>query len=122
MAEQGVNLAPVFLGAGLPWPEAEYHFAPPRQWAFDWAWTVFRVAMEIEGGLFGRGKRCPVCGQRKVAGHGSIQRKKTDLEKYNAAAVRGWCVVRVIPDQVQSGEYLRLVEEALKARGWRAKP
>jgi hypothetical protein len=32
--------------AGLPVPVAEYHFARPRRWRFDWAWPERKVAVD----------------------------------------------------------------------------
>jgi hypothetical protein len=95
-------------------PESRFH--PRRRWRFDWAWPARRIALEIEGGLFGRGPKCPTCKRRSVAGHSSIERLKTDLEKYNAAGLAGWLVLRVTPQQVSSGEAGRLVRLALAIR------
>ena len=115
----GVNLAVVFAGAGLPRPEREYRFAEPRRFAFDLAWPEpYYVALEIEGGVFGKGKPCPLCNARPVAGHRSIDRFLRDMEKYNLAASMGWCIIRVLPEQLESGEAVALVENALASRGW----
>lgn len=81
----------------IPTPEPEYRFSPERKWRVDWAWPDARVALEVEGGLFGIGKPCPVCKQRKVAGHTSIERLLTDQEKYNALAALGWRLLRIRP-------------------------
>lgn len=105
------------LGAANGLPDgaiAEFRFHKKRRWRFDWAWPSARVALEIEGGLFGRGKKCPVCGRRKVAGHSSIERTKTDLEKYNQAVLLGWRVLRVTPQQFKTGEAGRLVRLAIE--------
>lgn len=99
-------------------PVREHRFAPPRRWAFDLAWPEWKVALEQEGGLFGRGRKCPLCGRRPVAGHTSVERLLGDLEKYDEAAILGWCLVRVTPSQMADGEAVALVERALRARGW----
>jgi hypothetical protein len=39
----------------LPAPVLEYKFHPKRRWKIDAAWPGFRLAVEIEGGLYGRG-------------------------------------------------------------------
>jgi len=67
---------------GLPLPVREYRFAPPRRWRFDFAWPEKRVAVEIEGGIFSMG--------RHTRGQGFL----ADAEKYNRAAMLGWCVLR----------------------------
>lgn len=102
--------------AGLPEPSVEFRFVPRRKFAFDLAWEGTRLAVEVEGGLFGRGKKCPLCGRRRVAGHSSIQRLKSDMEKYNLAATLGWAVIRVTPDDVDSGAALRWIERAFELR------
>jgi hypothetical protein len=79
----------------------EYRFHPTRKWRFDWAWPDRMVALEIEGGAW--------TGGRHTRGKGFV----ADMEKYNAAALAGWRVLRVTPQQVKSGEAGRLVRLAL---------
>lgn len=85
---------------GLPQPTPEYRFAPPRRWRFDYAWPADvliahgvscargGIAIEVEGGAFTRG--------RHTRGAGFVK----DMEKYNAAALAGWKVLRVTPGQL----------------------
>ena len=71
---------------GIPKPELEFHFHTTRKWRFDFSWTVPRlVALEVEGGVWTRG--------RHGRGSGIVK----DIEKYNAAALDGWLVLRVLP-------------------------
>ena len=74
--------------AGLPEPVPEYRFAPPRRWRFDWAWPGDRIALEVEGGIWTRG--------RHTRGVGALG----DMAKYNSAAIQGWCLLRVTPSQL----------------------
>ena len=74
---------------GLPPPVAEYRFAPPRRWRFDFAWPELLIAVEVEGGVWSRG--------RHVRGRGYLG----DLEKYNAAVVMGWRVLRYTPQTLE---------------------
>jgi very-short-patch-repair endonuclease len=74
--------------AGLPEPEPEHRFSPPRRWRVDFAWPDRRVALEIEGGAFTRG--------RHTRGGGFVK----DMEKYNAATLAGWRVLRVTPQNL----------------------
>jgi hypothetical protein len=104
----------VCKAVGLPAPVIEFRFAPPRRFAFDFAWEAQRVAVEQEGGLFGRGKRCPLCGRKAVGAHTSIERLKSDLEKYNLAAAMGWRVGRFTPEQLNDGRALAWLERLLK--------
>ena len=114
------TLAWQLAAAVLPAPIAEYPFAGElgRRWRFDLAWPDRRLAVEVEGGLFGRGGKgsnqpCPVCGQVPAGAHRSVAGVKRDLEKGNAAVALGWRVLRVLPGQVESGEALALIERLL---------
>jgi very-short-patch-repair endonuclease len=62
--------------------EPEYKFHPTRKWRFDFADVENKIAIEIEGGVWTRG--------RHTRGSGYIK----DVEKYNAATVCGWKVLR----------------------------
>jgi hypothetical protein len=87
--------------AGLAAPVAEYRFAPPRRWRFDWAWLEQRLALEVQGGLF--------TGGRHSRGPALLR----EHEKLNRAAVLGWRVCFVVPAQVTNGEAVLIVEQAL---------
>lgn len=87
--------------AKLPVPEREYRFDPVRRWKFDWAWPQYRLAVEEEGGAFTQG--------RHTRGAGFLK----DMEKYNAAALAGWRVLRYTPTQVANGMVLAQVERLL---------
>lgn len=69
--------------AGAPPYEQQFKFHPKRRWMFDFAWQQWKLAVEIEGGIFVRG--------RHVSPSGFVK----DCEKYNEAAVLGWTVLRV---------------------------
>ena len=88
---------------GLPAPEREYRFHPERRWRFDFAWPDRKLAVEIEGGQWVLGRHQRPDGFEK------------DCEKYNAAALAGWRVLRFTGRQVKSLEALRVVGEALNA-------
>lgn len=102
-----VGLLTQLRAAGLPEPEAEYVFAPPRKWRFDYCWPdpAVRLAVEVEGGTRSGGR------------HVRPQGYEDDCEKYNEAALLGWRVIRVTTGMVQSGEALALVERALRDVG-----
>jgi len=70
-------------------PQREFVFAAPRRWRFDFAWPEQRVAVEIEGGVWSRG--------RHVTPQGFLK----DLEKYNAAAALGWSVLRFAGEAIE---------------------
>jgi hypothetical protein len=92
-------------GKGLPEPVAELRFARPRRFKFDWAWPDLHLALEIEGGSFISGR------------HTRGQGFKSDIEKYNLAAVLGWAVLRALPEQVDDGTALDWILRLLAARG-----
>jgi hypothetical protein len=102
---------------GYPVPVREHQFARPRRFAFDWAWPARKLALEREGGIFGRGKKCPACGRRGVGAHTSIERLKSDQEKYNLAALLGWKVLRVRPEEIESGAAFLLLDRVLGGSG-----
>lgn len=90
----------ICLAAGVRVPVEEYRFAPPRRWRFDYAWPMQKVALEVEGGVFTRG--------RHTRGKGFMN----DMAKYNAATLAGWRVFRVTPDQLLS-HGVDLVKQAI---------
>jgi hypothetical protein len=117
--------------AGIPRPEAEYVFARPRRWAFDYAWPQFRIALEIEGGAFGRliviiagherrkGRLIPIkrgTSIRVGGRHNTGEGLQNDCEKYNAAAIRGWMVIRATTTMVRDGLAIRVLQDAFSAR------
>lgn len=91
-----------FERCGLPAPMAEYRFHPERRWRFDYAWPAQRVALEVEGGVW--------TGGRHTRGAGFLG----DMEKYNAAALLGWRVLRVTPSKLCSAKTIEMIHEAVK--------
>ena len=87
--------------AGLPEPTPELRFHDTRRWRFDDAWPDFMLAVEIEGGT--RGK------SRHTSGDGF----ESDCEKYNAAALAGWRVLRYTADSVNDWSAAKQVKGAL---------
>ena len=87
--------------AGLPEPVAEYRFHSVRKWRFDYAWPEQLIALEIEGGVWVKGRHVRPSGYEE------------DCRKYNAAAALGWRVLRATPDMIRNGEILNTIEFAL---------
>ena len=95
------------LAPDLPKPEPEYYFAKPRKWRVDRAWPEYKVAVEIEGGTWGRKIICHNCKSvvratksggigrelRQYGGHNAAGFKK-DIEKYNRLTAEGWMLLR----------------------------
>jgi hypothetical protein len=100
-AERAV-VAKLFEDAGLPTPVAEHRFHPTRLWRFDYAWPAQKIALEVEGGIW--------TGGRHINPAGFI----ADLEKYNAAAVLGWRILRMTPKSIATPISVHLVGDAMK--------
>jgi very-short-patch-repair endonuclease len=90
-------------GIAVEQPEAEYRFHPDRKWRFDFAWPAFKVAVEVDGGAFTRG--------RHNTGVGS----HNDKDKMNAAAALGWRVLAFDAKHLQNPDYV--FETILEALG-----
>jgi hypothetical protein len=86
---------------GLPAPIREHRFHAIRRWRFDYAWPEQRVALEVEGGVW--------TGGRHTRGAGFLG----DMEKYNAAVVEGWRVVRVVPSNLCASATVGMLESLL---------
>lgn len=78
----------------------EYVFHPTRKWRFDYAIPAWKIALEVEGGVH--------TGGRHIRPKGFLN----DMEKYNAAAVFGWRVLRCVPDQLLSKKITDMIAEA----------
>ena len=95
------QLAAALALAGLPAPVPQFRFAPPRQWKADFAWPEARLLVEVDGGVFTRG--------RHTRGAGYIK----DCEKLNAAVLAGWRVLRVTRPHIRRGQAVQWVTQAL---------
>ena len=90
---------------GLPVPVAEHRFAAPRRWRFDLAWLDRMLAVEIEGGIWTKG--------RHVRGKGF----EKDMEKYNEAALAGWRTLRFSTGMVKDGRALETLSRCFRMTG-----
>lgn len=94
--------------AKLPTPEREHVFDEPkegqkqRKWRFDFAWIKHKVAAEVEGGVWSRGRHVTPAGFEK------------DCEKYGHAMAQGWKVLRVTSRMVKNGLGIRLLKQILQ--------
>lgn len=89
---------------GFPLPVFEHRFHAVRRWRLDVAFLPLKVAIEIEGGAFTNG--------RHTRGAGFV----ADLEKYNAAALDGWTVLRYTPKQIASGSWTEDIKHAMSVQ------
>jgi hypothetical protein len=90
--------------AGLPVPVPEYKFHPTRRWKFDWCLPEQRIAVECEGGSWLQG--------RHNRGSGFL----ADMEKYNEAAILGFRLLRVTPQQIANGQALTYLERLMATK------
>ena len=96
----GIDL--IWKPYGIPTPIAEYKFCPTRRWRADYAWIDEKVIVEIDGGIWTRGRHSRGYGMRK------------DNEKLNEAQKLGWRVFRFEPIQLRNGEAQTFLKEVLK--------
>jgi very-short-patch-repair endonuclease len=85
----------------MPEPVREYRFHPIRLWRFDFAWVDQKIAVELEGAVWTRG--------RHTRGTGFV----ADCEKQNAAQLRGWMVLRFADVHLKDGTAIAMTREAL---------
>lgn len=81
----------------------EYRFYSERRWLFDYAYVEYKIAIEVEGGIW-------------MEGGGAHSRPANiirDMEKYTRANVMGWKVIRRTPQQLMSAETIELIKEAI---------
>lgn len=88
---------------------AEHKFHPARKWRFDFADLPSKIAIEIEGGTYARSKQSKTTeyksggthvihtetDNRTGGRHNTGKGFEDDCEKYNAAAMLGWRVIRL---------------------------
>ena len=102
--------------AGIPAPQTEHRFHPHRKWLMDFAYPELRLAIEYQGGNFGKGKKCPACGNHGKGGHSSIAGLMRDYEKFTEASLLGWTLILIDAASVRSGQAVEWVRRALQAK------
>jgi very-short-patch-repair endonuclease len=104
---------------GLPYPVPEYSFAVliGRKWRFDYAFVQQKIALEVDGGSFGRVIRGADGKFYRLGGyHATGRGLEIDHQKFNAAARLGWMVVRVTTTMIRDGKAITELLDAFKAR------
>lgn len=84
--------------------EREYQFLDDRKFRFDFANKDHKIAIELDGGTFSRGK----------SGHTSGKGIAQDMEKYNLATLLGWRVFRFDAPAVKEGRAIGFLDKAIK--------
>lgn len=79
----------------------EHRFHPKRKWRFDYAIPEYKIALEVEGGVW--------TGGRHIRAQGFLG----DMEKYNTATLMGWRVFRTTPDDLYKMATINLLRQAI---------
>lgn len=77
--------------------EQEFEFHPKRKWRADFHLVGKKILVEVEGAIWSGG--------RHTRGKGYLG----DMEKYNAATMMGFQVIRFSTDQVKSGHAIQQI-------------
>ena len=83
--------------------EEEFRFHPVRKWRADFAHVDSRTLIEVEGGVWNKG--------RHVRPEGFMK----DAEKYLEAGLLGWTVFRLVKEQLDP-ETLSRISDFLSER------
>ena len=83
----------------------EFKFHPDRKWQADFRIDGMPILVEVEGGVFSNG--------RHTRGEGYTK----DCEKYSAAAVNGWLVIRGTTAQIKAGLVIQWIEKLIERLG-----
>ncbi len=77
--------------------EREFRFHPTRKWRADFAHIPSCTLIEIEGGIWIRGR------------HTTPRGFTADAEKYLEAALAGWRVLRLVDTQINASIVARII-------------
>ena len=81
----------------------EYRFYKNRQWRFDYALPKYKIAIEVEGGVWTQGRHVRPVGFRG------------DMNKYNMATLMGWRLFRTTPKKLLTNDTLKLLKNAINS-------
>jgi hypothetical protein len=79
------KISAVCRAINIPAPICEYPHIPGRRFRLDYAWPCCRIGLEVQGGIWTRGRHSRGPGQ------------KTDMEKNNLGILNGWRVFQCVP-------------------------
>jgi len=89
---------------GLPTPERQYAAIPGRRHRFDFAWPNFKLLLDVQGGIFTKGK------------HGRGAGIMQDQEKLNLATIEGWHVMHVSVRHIDEGTAVQWLRRFFEKR------
>ena len=99
------QLAYMIRCVGLPEPKTQYRLPelPERKFAWDFAWPVERLLVDVQGGTW-----------VSNSGHTSGAGLERDCEKMVLATLAGYRVMFVTGMQVKDGRAVQWIERSLK--------
>lgn len=114
--EEGLLLAEIMPGVNDTHPAAPRHwYSRQRQhrrgWKCDYIWRDHRLIVEVEGIVYGGKGR-----------HQTEAGLSMDAEKYNAAAILGYTLLRYTPQQLAKGRFHGELEALIALGRLRADP
>ena len=84
--------------------EPEHRFHPTRRWRIDYAIPSLKIAIEIEGGVWTKG--------RHTRGKGYLG----DMEKYNNLTLYDWALLRFVPEDKLKTETIDIIKDLVNQR------
>lgn len=85
--------------------DKEVRFHPTRRWRLDYCHLATRTAIELEGGAYSKG--------RHTRGKGFVN----DCDKYNAASMLGYTVLRLATGMVTHDRLAEIIEHIKEKAG-----
>jgi len=82
----------------------EHRFHDTRKWRIDYAIIQEKIAIEVEGGAYIKG--------RHTRPSGFI----ADMEKYNELTRAGWRLIRVTPKELMTMKTINLIKDLINAK------
>lgn len=82
----------------------EHRFHDTRKWRIDYAIVEKKIAVEVEGGAYTRG--------RHTRPSGFI----ADMEKYNELTRAGWRLIRITPKELMTMKTINLIKDLINGK------
>jgi len=87
--------------ARLPKPKREYKFCDTRRFRADFAWPKKKLIVEVQGGIWNRGRHTTGAGYQK------------DCERYNIATEEGWRILMYTNKEIKNGTAVKQIKRVL---------
>ena len=90
----------------LPQPTRQVKLILNRKFMFDFVWVEQSIVVEVDGGIWLRGR-----GGHGAGAHSRPRNILRDMEKSNLAQKNGYRFFRFTPEQVKNGEALEFIRQ-----------